>query len=596
MNVRSARIVPLILVFAVAGLSMPANLPAQSGRFDDESFYADEDWPVERGDAAIAEKYLLWAEDAIGAGQWSQARAALERAVDFADVSSDISYLLALARSHENESGRLVLQSLERAIETGKWKYYTEAQARLMQADQLITLRRYSVALDTLAAYKVIAGETADAALLRLAALKGLVTSGTGPRPVSITLPVQVEFRRRTLETMDRYPRDPRPLRILFDYVRGREPDRDDTALVEIALRRLPFLLEADQELAWMAAPFISDVAEARRLVAAYRAGSLRSRQSGDFRPHHASIVPALNLGLLDDIDAANELFSPDAHGDEMTLDYELIVSVNNLLRSEEGRNYFVRKLHSFTGAITENEDRDDYPESRAVYHQGNLQEYYYDADQDGVTDLFITFIAGTPQRAELTALPSLPSQERGRAQAVILWERYPLVQRTALGNETYLSAPGGFPFAPIIFEELCASNSYAGLLFPRRDFRSQGITRHMLASHAVSFQRPSPEFSGGVEQVFIERGIPVRSEVTLNDMLVSVTEFENGYPVIQRLDMDLDGRMETIRRFRRGVIRSSENDRYGGGVFGSAELYRQDGSVVYSWDLDGDGIREYEK
>jgi len=587
MNLRFVRIVPLMMIIVAAGLF------AQSGRFDNEEIYVDEDWPVLLGDSAIAEKYLLWAEDAIAAGNWSQARAALERAVDFADVSSDISYLLALARSHENEGRKSALESLERAIETGQWRYYTEAQARLMQADQLITLRRYSSALDTLAVYKTIAGETADAALLRLAALKGLANSGTEPRPASVTLPVHVEFRRRMLETLDNYPRDPRPLRILFDYVRGHEPDRNDIALVEIALRRLPFLLESDQELAWMAAPFINDVAEARRLVAAYRAGSLKSRQSGDFRPHHASIIPALNLGLVDDIAAADELFAPDAHGAGMVLDYDLIVGVGNLLRSEEGRDHFVRKLHSFTGAITENEDRDDYPESRAVYRQGSLQEYYYDADQDGITDLFVVFNAGAPQRAELAALPLPWSQKRDR-EALIFWERYPLVLRTVLGSETYLPAPGGFPFAPIIFEELCASNSYTGLLFPRRDPLSQGVNRRMLAFNAVSVQRPSVEFEGGVEQVFFQQGIPLRAEVMLNDLLVSVTEFENGQPAIQRLDLDMDGRMETVRRFNRGILRSTENDRYGDGLFGSKELYREDGSVVFSWDLDGDGKHEY--
>jgi hypothetical protein len=96
------------------------------------------------------------------------------------------------------------------------------------------------------------------------------------------------------------------------------------------------------------------------------------------------------------------------------------------------------------------------------------------------------------------------------------------------------------------------------------------------------------------VEQIFLNRGIPVRAEVTLNNAIVSVTEFENGYPVVQRLDMDLDGRMETVRNFDKSSIRAAESDWYGGGVFGSAELYREDGSVVYSWDLDGDGTREY--
>jgi hypothetical protein len=571
------------------GLFLAVGLSAQSDQFDN--------FPGERGDPAVAEKYLQWAEDAIASGRWTQARAALERAVDFADVSSDISYLLALARSHENEDRKLVLESLGRAIGTKRWKYYTEAQARLLQADQLITLRRYSQALDTLAVYKTIAGENADMALLRLAALKGLVLNGgitSGkPGPGVISLPVPVEFRRRMLETLDRYPRDPRPLRILLDYAKEREPDRDDSALVEIALRRLPFLLESDPELAWMAAPFISIDAEARRLVAAYRAGSLKSRADIGFKPNPASLIPALNLGLVDDIDAVDELFT------ETILKKEVIVSAGNMLRSGEGRDYFVRKLHSYTGAITADEDGDGYAESRAVYRQGDLQEYYDDADQDGITDLFISFNAGTPQRAEITILPS---QGGGRAEALIVWERYPAVQRTALGNENYLPAPGGFQFAPVIFTELGAADNYAGLLFPRRDPLSPGISRHMLASFTASIQRPSAEFEGGVEQVFMERGIPLRAEVTLHGTLVSVTEFENGYPVIQRLDLDLDGRMETVRRFRSSVsggqsaLQSSESGWNDGGVFSTAELYRDDGSIVYSWDLDGDGKREYEK
>jgi len=581
MRVRFARIVPLMMIIAAVSLPMPASLPAQSGSpaldYDDEEAYLDEVWPFELGDPAIAEKYLLWAENAIGMGRWRQARAALERAADFADVSSDISYLLALARSEQDENRKLVLESLQRAIGTGRWMRYTEAHARLMEADQLIFLRRYSAALDTLAAYRAAAGETADAAILRLAALKGLLNRNRRPepRPASLSLPVQAEFRRRMLETMDNYPRDPRPLRILFDYARGREPDRDDIALVEIALRRLPFLLESDQELAWMAAPFIGDTAEARRLVAAYRAGSLKPRQSADFKPHPASIIPALNLGLIDDNGATEEFFT------ESVLDRAHITGIGKLLRSEEGRNYFAEKLHSFTGAIIEDEDRDDHPESRAVYHQGNLQEYYYDADQDNVTDMFIMFIAGAPQQAELPAM-------------LILWERYPLVRRAVVGNEIYLSAPGGFSFAPVFFEELGGSGKYAGLLFPRRNSRGQSISRRVVSAYASSVQRPSAEFSGGVEQVFLNRGIPVRAEVTLNNTIVSVTEFESGYPVIQRVDMDLDGRMETVRRFDKSDIRSSESDWYGDGIFGSAELYREDGSVVYSWDLDGDGAREY--
>jgi hypothetical protein len=573
----------LFLVF----LLCTHGLFAQSNYFDDIDAEA-------LGDTAVAEKYLLWAENAIAGGEWPQAHAALERAADFADVSSDISYLLALARSHENESRRLVLHALERAISVGKWNHYTAAQARLMEADQLIALRRYSAAIDSLETYKTIAGESADAALLRLAALKGLGNNFTEPRPRSLRLPVPAEFRRRMLETLDRYPRDPRPMHLLFDYYSGHDPVRDDIPLIEIALKRLPFLLESDQELAWMAAPFIGDTEEARRLVAAYRAGSLKPQQNSAFKPHPRSIAPALNLGLIDDAAAIGELFT------QTILEKENIIKIGGLLRNEEGRNYLAEKLHAFTGEITENEDRDDYPESRAVYYQGGLQEYYFDADQDGITDLYVAFITGTPQHAELGAMPAtMPSLSartngNGREQALVFWERYPSVQKTELPNEIWLPSPGGFPFAPIVFDELGASNTYAGLLFPRVNPLGSGINRRMLAYYAVSVRRPSAEFEGSVEQVFFMKGIPVRAEVTRNGLIVSATEYENGYPVIQRLDMDMDGRMETVRHFDRRGLRSVETDWHGDGLYGSAELYRENGSVVYSWDMDGNATREY--
>ena len=74
--------------------------------------------------------------------------------------------------------------------------------------------------------------------------------------------------------------------------------------------------------------------------------------------------------------------------------------------------------------------------------------------------------------------------------------------------------------------------------------------------------------------------------------MLVSVTEFENGSPVIQRLDMNTDGHIDTVRHFRSGSQTASTA--HANDVFSSAERYRKDGSVVYSWDLDGDGTLEY--
>jgi hypothetical protein len=556
---------------------------------------------MESGDSAIADRYIQWVEQTIKAGQWTQARSALERAADYADVSSDVSYLLALARFNTNENRGSVLQAVGKAIKVGRWTHYSEAQARLLEAQQLIAMRRYSAAIESLAIFQPVAVETADAAMLRLAALKGLVNGGA--------VSYSAEFRRRMSEAMNRYSRDTRALRLLFDYANyayanGRELNRDDIRIMELALERLPFLLPADPELAWIAAPFINDIEKARSLLADYRAGSSK--------PNPASLVPALNLGLLDDIDAVDELFAagnpagnPVADSAQpaaqFVVDKDILVNVWKLLRSEGGRNHLSRKLQVFSGAITEDEDHDGYVESRSVYKQGIIEEYHYDADQDRLEDVTIIFNAGNPQWARIPALP-----------AVVFWESYPAVQRTVLETGLYLPAPGGFRFAPVGFIEICPSDATPGLLYPRREPLQQGITRRMLILYAVSVQHPSVEFPGGLEHIYLENGVPINSEVILGNKTVSFTEFENGRPVLQWLDLDLDGRMETLRRFRKDVftgksalnwddlqrrlsqggqdfrqlLESSESDWNGDGNFESVEVYREDGSVVNKWRL----------
>jgi len=494
----------------------------------------DNDTPERLGDAVIAEKYLQWAENAIAAEQWQAARAALERASDFSDVLSDISYLLAIARFKEKESPRSVLAVLDKAVKTGNWVHYSEAKARFLQAEQFLILRNFSDVLNSLDAYKNAAGDNAESVLLRLAALKRIGNSA--------------QFRDCMAEALNLYPRDPRFLRVFFNFA-GSKPldeaaDSAFSELLETILQRLPFLVELDPDLAWMAAPYLSDTEEARRLVAAYRSGSLGSMPGRRFNANTASIIPALNLGLLDDIDAIDELFNVTSGASGCFLDKDLIIRIANLLRSNEGRDLLAEKLHSFTGEITTDDDADGIVESRAVYQKGILQEFYSDADQDSIYDIVILFNAGEINLAETFALPV---KDFGRLPTVILWERYPFVHQAVLGKETYLFAPASFRFVPVDYIELCASDNYAGLLFPQINPLFQGVTQHMLASFAVSVQRPSEEFEGGVELMLLEKGMPVRSEVTLNGRIVSVTVFLNGKPLLKRMDLDMDGRIETI-------------------------------------------------
>ncbi|MDR0601171.1 MAG: hypothetical protein LBG42_02200, partial [Treponema sp.] len=331
-----------------------------------------------RGEEAAAERYAVWAAAAISRDEWQAGLAALERAADYSDVSSDLSLLLALARDHEMRPRGAVLEALRRALDADRWKNHTAAEARLLEARTLLMLRNYDGVLRVLA--RVPGGERETE--LALSALKGLSDRGV--------------FRRALEEAFDRYPRNARIVRIFFEYAAQRTPDHGDEPLFASVLRRLPLLLEEDPELAFLAAPFIRNGEETRRLTASYRA--LFTPPS---RPSPASIPSALNAGLIDDFAAADELFGG---GGEPVLDRALILSAFNLLRSEEGRSYFNRNLLAFSGVIVEDGDRDGFYESRTRYRNGEIADYLYDADQDRLPELTVVFSGGEPVRAEQAA------------------------------------------------------------------------------------------------------------------------------------------------------------------------------------------------
>jgi hypothetical protein len=259
-----------------------------------------------------------------------------------------------------------------------------------------------------------------------------------------------------------------------------------------------------------------------------------------------------------------------------------------------------MQKLLSYTGIITADDDRDGYPESGAHYVNGVLQEYSYDADQDRREELFVSFSGGIPQWARV----SLPEQNYGNP-VLIRWERYPFVLRSELDGTVFIPRPGDFRFEAVSFTELSGMN-YPGLLYPQPESRSLSFNRRTLVFYSLQIQRPSAEFKEAVEWIDIDRGIPWRSAEILNGRPVSITEYEQGCPVLQWVDLDGDFRMETRRRFRRmdnssedtlnfqKIIELSESDWNGDGLFEYSEEYLLDGSIVYSWDMDGSGVRDY--
>jgi len=564
-------------------------------------------------DEQAAGQYVNWIKQAIEQGRWNEALAAAERAADFANVSSDIFYQLAFVRSHEGKNRTGIIEALDHALEINRWTAYSGNQALLLKAQHLVVMRKYISALSVLDNVPV----SADSACLRLLAFKGMAfnkdVSGYTPAAASDN------FRRLMLSSLDRFPRDPRLPRIFFEYARNKQREssqlaQDDFNLLDVILRRLPFLLEADTELAWMAVSFMRDTEEARRLLASYRAGGLPSIYNRDFMPSAGSIPAALNLGLINDKEAAEELFSG-ARGvnsplppvitiiGEPVIDLEIINNVYKLLRSDEGRDFFTQKLLAFNGGIFSDDDFDGNIDTVAYYHYGVIQEFTLDRDQDNTAELRIIFLSGKP----VSAVCFSPVEA---AITEVVWERYPSVEKAVFAQERFSFRPADLQFQPVSFITLGGSLRHSGINYPVLSFQSD-LTRRTLISFCESVTRPSVEFEGAFEKIFFERGFPVQAVETRDGQYLSITSFEKGIPVVQYIDLDADGRMETIRSFHRPgqnypwpdsgemydyhkLIASSESDWTGEGRFKTGEIYMQDGSVIYLWDIDGSGNMNY--
>jgi hypothetical protein len=282
-------------------------------------------------------------------------------------------------------------------------------------------------------------------------------------------------------------------------------------------------------------------------------------------------------------------------------------------LRSEGGKELFNRNLLAFSGVIVEDGDADGFYESRASYRDGELFSYRYDADQDGLPDLIVIFSGQVPDRAEQVVLPeaaaspALPVRDEDRIKAGIVWDRYPAVLSAEMESCFFIPRPMDYFFNPVRLTELCGTGTRGGLVYPEIEERYQRISRRSLVSFALQIRRPSAEFKGADEVIDLDRGVPRRAVEILGGRVVSVTEFVQGSPSLQQVDLDLDGRMETLRRFapqpppsgeevlnRRGELVFTESDWNGDGRYETAEEYLPGGKRRSYMDMDGDGVREY--
>lgn len=465
------------------------------------------------GEAAVADRYFRYALTAAERGAWEEAEKTLIRSLDYADVSSDIPYLLAVARRRLSRPVSSALAAVRLSLAASRFRQYSREEAILLQADCLVVMRAFEEARMVLA----LLPNGPDRLYLSIKAAAGLADWN--------------RFRELLRTAIEAHPHDPRFLRLLFKHA-GPGPGASlDARLMDVALKRLPFLIEADPVLTVWAAPFIADLAERKRVIAAYRAAAPD--------PVAASLPLAVSLGLLDEEDAASELFAA------AEIDISVLRSLHAALRSPRAREKVTSLLKAFAGTIVDDSDGDEVAETTIAYRDGLPVSLSYDADQDGLMELTLEFADGLPIHGRVAFGVDSAGD---RSYADLTWERFPFVASTRAAAAVYYFPPAGFPFAPVRFAPILP---YASVLYPEIESPLARLTERSLLSFASALERAGTLAPGAIERIEYRAGVPLRAVETVGGITASITDFEDGYPVLTRLDRDLDGRFDATKRYR---------------------------------------------
>ncbi|MDR3325637.1 MAG: hypothetical protein LBS82_06620 [Spirochaetaceae bacterium] len=502
---RKTTLHPLPLLALLLLLALPPAAHAQDA--------LDADAP--RGEAAIAEKYVEWAQNAYDHARYQEAEKALQRAQDYAEHSSDLSYLRALSQRRQGAPRRRILSDLELALATDRWNQYHAHDARALKASLLLELMQYQAALREIDALPASAEREAQ----RLEALRQLKENAA--------------FRSAAAHALQAYPEDPHIAAQLFAYAAATPtPTPQDAALVDTALARLPVLLETSPTLIYQAAPFIPDVEDAQR--------RLRAQTARDPSPPQRALPTLLSLGVYDEDAAIKQLFT------HAVIDKQTLIATYSQLRTDAARRTLINALRSFTGTIASDANNDAISEASCTYKNGQATHITVDTHQEGQPSLSINLAGGTPTHAT-TTIDAQP--------AAIDYETYPVVQRAHYRDKTYTYPPAAFHYAPIRFEPLCAPD---GIPYPEPAAGSSTLSERTLLVNAAIVENPSPEIEGAIQQTRLTNGIPTSAQETLDGKIVSQTQYRDGTPHTQTIDADLDGRMETTRHFDTDTIQSA--------------------------------------
>ncbi len=502
-------------------------------------------------DAALCSYLTQSARSAFSLGYLSESVTLLDEALAFVPSDPDGNYYRALVGLTQGETPATAISRLEIALSGGVFNLVKKDEASLLYATLLVRTHRPQDAL------RLLASITPSAQALYVET-KALLAIGDESGAAKVLL-----------SSLQRYPADPRAL---LAWLRWRDRpfvSADGSKVVQAGFKALGTLKEVESGILVALAPYAENSLDAQLLVREFRAMGNKSADA---------TILALEYGLISEAKAISEMLSGDYVPTVLALR-----SLDSLLSSDESRAMLAAAFKEYSGTVSGDDDRDDFPEAATVYRTGLPESWVLDQNQDGVPEMQAAFIQGAP--VELNA-------SYGTMHVRIRYAVWPYASSVEFIDKDaarkYVLGDSVLPLAILELPGMTQGNPPSARAVVRGAVPLPMESTVASVAHTRSVSR-----ADSLLTVELYTGIPVRAWWSEKNGQAGYLVYNNGVPENEQLDADGDGRFESRRVWTggsNGIAEPAylEADLDGDGLFEYRETLMM--PLLQSWDHDNDG------
>ncbi len=525
--------------------------------------------------------YLQKAAEACSNQDWERALVQAELGEAYLPSYADFHYIQAKALTELQKPRGDSLAHAYGAMDKGlKWRIFGTEEAALLCVRLLVETRQYEQSLQML---KRVSALSADKDYYRAAALYGL-----GRRQ---------EAQGVIFTSLQRYPFDARFTKLFFMQERGRKANARTKNLARRLLSRIYVWQESHPELLVLSTPFEENTDEIIRRLKMYRSYLELPNAKVDFFTRSYAIVLALNFGIISERSALDEFLTavnPKAHllsvrhTKNVTIYRSHLEDLCRLIKDETLQAELLKFIDSFSGILYYDDNKDGIINARTKFYQGRPLLSEFDPDQDGYPDFIVNADFGTP------------SKITGKKKSYeLVYDDYPSVKRLKKKDVLYTFRPLALRWHPIknvplkldLADENGKKLSFFTLALGRQsEFPSDGE----LLKSAVYFEHPKAHVENSRVRVYIDGGVPLSAETTIDGHPYAFAEYRGGVIVSQRIDRDGDGYFEMRESYtKKGRLQKIHIDVNKNNIFEYYEEYFANKTVKKFWDSNENGRYE---